>query len=244
MQDYQEIQTRRNSSKVTFGIIVIIFGVLFLLKKLYLLPAIHIREVWPVILIIIGFVIGLRNRFKNPGSWILMGIGVFNLIPAFEFELAGRTIYSNDLAAPAILIGIGFLIILNNRKKKDCKIRYQINTLSNDTIGVDVVFGGRKEFVTSKDFQGGRVTATFGGAEINLLQTEISGDSVTLDIRATFGGVEIIVPPHWHVKNDVETVFGAVEDHRRLRSPDPGEIQKTLLLKGSCIFGGVEIKSF
>lgn len=235
---------RNNGSKVIFGIILLCLGVLFLLKRLHLIPPLHFHDVWPFVVLFIGLLIGVRNGFRNAGSWILIAIGVAHLIPTFDFMVGDNQITSRELAAPALLIGLGIIIILNNRKKKDYNLPLTSNTVTGDAIQVDVVFGGRREFVTSKNFQGGKVSATFGGAEINLIQADFGTDVVVLELRATFGGIELIVPAHWVITNEMESAFGAVEDQRRMHAGDTLEGRKTLVLRGSCTFGGVEIKSF
>jgi predicted membrane protein len=151
---------------------------------------------------------------------------------------------SEDLAIPALLILGGLIIMIKPRKKKHCIPGSNRAIVSENAIHTNIVFGGRKEIITSKDFKGGTVTAVFGGCEINLLQADSLDSQIVLDIRATFGGCEIIVPSHWDVKNEIEPVFGSVEDQRTIRTQEANEGRKTLVLQGSCVFGGIEIKSF
>jgi hypothetical protein len=51
------------------------------------------------------------------------------------------------------------------------------------------------------------------------------------------------VPAHWNIKSDVVCIFGSVEDKRQpmKEAPDPS---KLLRLDGTCMFGGIEIKSY
>ena len=116
-------------------------------------------------------------------------------------------------------------------------------TNTEDTLNIDVAFGGRKSIVTSKNFKGGFVSTAFGGAEINLMQAD-SIETMYLDLKVSFGGVEIIVPSHWEVQIEVNPSFGSVEDHRMIRTASAGEDKRTLVLRGSCAFGSIEIKSY
>ena len=216
---------------------------LHLLKQIGLIPMLDFRANWPLVLIAVGILIGVRNRFSSPAPFILIAIGIFNYIPAFSFTLAGKEVDSEDMVVPLLFILAGLVIILKP-KKKHCIEAHSPEMITDKSLEADVVFGGRKEIVTSKDFKGGRITATFGGAEINLLQADSTEHTVVLEVRATFGGCEIIVPSHWDIKNEVETVLGSVEDKRTLRTPDTTENRKTLILRGSCFCGGIEIKSF
>ena len=57
--------------------------------------------------------------------------------------------------------------------------------------------------------------------------------------------MELIVPSHWEIQNEIETTLGNVEDHRAIRTGTSStEERKVLILRGSCSFGSVEIKSY
>jgi len=81
----------------------------------------------------------------------------------------------------------------------------------------------------------------FGGNDIDLSQADING-TATFETNIVFGGVKLIVPAHWQIKSEVDCVFGTVEDKRRDSSG--GVENKTLVLKGSVVFGSIEIKSY
>lgn len=88
------------------------------------------------------------------------------------------------------------------------------------------------------------MSAIFGGAEINLTQADTKDPVIYMNVRTVFGGCEIIVPSHWDVKNEMFVALGSVEDQRVIRTADPNVNRKTLVLKGLCMFGSVEVKSF
>jgi predicted membrane protein len=234
---------RRGGDKTVFGLIIILLGAVFLLHRLDIVPFFYIRSLWPLILIAIGVMIGIRNRFSNPGSWVLIFIGTVNFIPRMEI-VNGH--YTNELIFPLALIMLGAFILVRSRKKKYFMERMNMNTITNadNVLNIDVTFGGRKEIITSKDFKGGSISATFAGAEVNLMQADSLTQPITLDIRVAFGGVELLVPSHWEIQNEIAPAFGSVEDHRVMRTANAGEEKKVLVLKGSCSFGSVEIKSY
>ena len=109
-------------------------------------------------------------------------------------------------------------------------------------IEINAVFGSANKLVLSKNFKGGEVNSFMGGAEINLLQADIK-QPVHLEINTVFGGTKLIVPANWNVKNSITAVLGGLEDKRNpnIANPDPNKI---LILKGACVFGGIEIKNF
>ena len=113
---------------------------------------------------------------------------------------------------------------------------------SDDYVDTTSIFGGCKKNILTKDFKGGDVVNVFGGTELNLSQSDINGTAV-LELTTIFGGTKLIVPSHWSVKSEAVTIFGGIEDKRQV-SPSLDRPEKILLLKGTVIFGGIDIKSF
>ena len=80
-----------------------------------------------------------------------------------------------------------------------------------------------------------------GGSEINLSQADING-TVVIDITQIMGGTKLIVPPNWEIRSNITSVFGNVEDKRqkeRIMNPE-----KVLVIDGTSLFGGIEIKNY
>lgn len=230
--------------RIIFGIILALVGIYFLLHTLGILH-LCLRTMWPVILIVIGIMIGAKNGFRRNSWWILIAIGASHLIPSFE--IMGTS--SKRLVWPLITIALGIMIVLRPRHKP----RY--NSPQPDTVGgahvtsedklmVDVTFGGRKELVTSKDFKGGLVSVAFGGAELNLTQADFTTPTITIDCHISFGALELIVPGNWDLQNEIKPSFGSVEDVRVIHAPVAGEVRKKLILTGSCFASSIDIKSY
>jgi hypothetical protein len=56
------------------------------------------------------------------------------------------------------------------------------------------------------------------------------------------GGTKIIVPPNWEVRSQLTSVFGNIEDKRQnISSTNP---EKVLIIDGSSVFGGIEIRNY
>ena len=226
-------------NRILFGLIVVLIGVLLMLKTMGIMPF-SLRLSWPVILIVVGTLIGIKNGFRNNVWWILIAVGVAHLIP--QFEIMGRP--SRHFVWPAVVIAAGLMIAFRPRKNTCGRKSVISSRFTEDSkLFVDVTFGGRKEIITAKDFMGGVISVTFGGSEINLAQADFMEDSITLDCNVSFGGVELVVPAHWDVQNEIKPVFGSVEDKRVINSSGD-EGKKKLILQGNCTFGGIEIKSY
>lgn len=113
---------------------------------------------------------------------------------------------------------------------------------SEDFVNTTCIFGGTKKVVLSKNFKGGDLVNVFGGAEIDLTQADIN-DKAVIEVTAIFGGATLIVPSNWEVKSTVITIFGGINDKRKIAALTE-QTGKKLILKGTVIFGGVEIKSY
>jgi hypothetical protein len=102
-----------------------------------------------------------------------------------------------------------------------------------------------KKNVISKSFRGGEVVNVFGGTEINLMQADLDG-RVVLDLTMIFSGTKLLIPAHWKVQNEeLVTIFGGIEDKRpMLADASMLDQNKVIVLKGTCIFGGIDIKSY
>ena len=104
--------------------------------------------------------------------------------------------------------------------------------------------GGGERIVRSPDFRGGEVTAIMGGFTIDLRGAGIVGDEAVLEIFALWGGVELKVPEEWIVSMRGMPILGAFSETQSGTSTPlaPGVPRKTLVITGTAIMGGVEVK--
>ena len=137
---------------------------------------------------------------------------------------------------PVILIVIGVVIVL---RRKDYHSKAMLED-DRDFFNNTSIFGGSNKIFTSKNFLGGKLTSVFGGSDVDFTETELGQEEVILDVFCLFGGNNIRVPNNWTVLNDSFVLFGGYNDERRaLAEQDP---KKILRIKGSIIFGGMDVK--
>lgn len=115
-------------------------------------------------------------------------------------------------------------------------------TSYSDSVSIDSIMSGINKRMLTKNFQGGKLTAAFGGIDLDLTQSDFSG-MVTLQVDVIFGGIKLVVPPHWDVRVEVTNIAAGVEDKRVYRQSEV-DSDKVLLIKGTVFFGGLEIKSY
>jgi predicted membrane protein len=246
--------------RVWAGLLILVIGVLLLLRTSDILFLPSWIFTWPMILIGFGVLSGIRHGFRG-GAWIIM-IFIGSLFLLDEMD---STLNLQRYIAPVAIIAVGLLFILRPKRNRFCRNRiYERNdwqqktvvtpspgfgndadNTSNDRrdfIDVTAVFGSVKKNIMSKTFKGGDIVSFMGGSEINLNQADFTG-KVTLDITNIFAGTKLIIPPTWDVQSDITAIFGGVDDKRQLAGVvmDPTKI---LILDGTCLFGGIEIKSY
>ncbi|UJP65310.1 LiaF transmembrane domain-containing protein [Mongoliitalea daihaiensis] len=256
------------NSDLTAGLIVLLVGVVLLLKAIgFVFPFWLIS--WPMLLVAIGLVILARHNFQNGFGFFLVifgGIMLINKYFGFPFEV-------RQFIIPGGLILFGLYLILkknrdNQRLQEDLMKNYGISkkepteaTLTQEAsestepkqnftgfdhaevLNAQALFTGIQRRVFSKNFKGGKVSATFGGTEIDFTQADIDGEA-SINLEVAFGGVKLLVPPHWDVQVQIGTVFAAGVEDKRFYNPTKVDKTKVLKIYGSVVFGGLEIKSF
>jgi hypothetical protein len=85
-----------------------------------------------------------------------------------------------------------------------------------------------------------RVKAVFGGAELDLREARLESDDVTIDVKAVFGGVNVIVPDDVIAVVEGTGVFGGFDDQAASRQPPAGS--PVVRITGKAVFGGVSVQ--
>lgn len=216
----------------TAWFVLTIIGSVSLLDNIF--PMFYNTKVtWGVIFVLIGLYIVLKPQFNSA-----IGYDTVNKDDADDYTdiNATKETYTDTYTDP--------LTEANDFSNTQAFSNTQTNTntMESERINVSAVFGGINRKIYSKNFLGGKVTAALGGAEIDLSQADINGP-VILELNAIMGGVDLKIPAHWNVKSEMTAVFGGVEDKRHI---NPNQIQpnKTLIIRGVALFGGVDIKSY
>jgi len=227
----------RQKNKRFFGMALAVVGLAWI-ATIVMKISLEFDNVWPYGAIILGLLIGIKNGFRRSPWWLLIIIGAANLVDRY-YPNHQELIWASSLV-------VGGIVIAMRPLNKPCAKRWNVDkVISTDAnLNMDITFGGRKEVITAKDFKGGVISVTFGGCEINFMQADFAGPEAILDLRISFGGVEVIVPSHWEIRNEISPSFGNVEDERTIQTATSSENRKVLILRGSCSFGNIEIKSY
>ncbi|WP_299760421.1 DUF5668 domain-containing protein [uncultured Pontibacter sp.] len=258
---------RGTSGKVLAGLLLIAVGVVILASKLNIFFLPYWVFSWQMLLIVIGLFIGFRHNFRKSGWLVLVLIGSVFLINDLFTGFNIRVYFW-----PILLIGIGLWVMLKPRNRQDHRFNQpepdrneadrkqhaythsaesaeqEPDNRSNsyysteDIVDATAILGGIKKNIISKNFLGGEVVSVFGGTELNLSQADIQ-HPVVLEATQIFGGTTLIIPPHWQVKSEMVAILGGIEDKRPMLT-DGYDLNKVLIIKGTTLFGGLNIKSY
>lgn len=218
----------------TIGLVFLIIGSFLILNNLGIIPwqFRHYIFQWENILILIGAVLVISRQNVKVGG-VLIGLGIF-----FSFDHWFNIYVSIFDLWPLVFVVAGLYII--NRSRDNKRFSPDDQAFNSDIIDDTAIFGGGDRVVTSANFQGGNLTAIFGGSNIDLTSSELAEGENVIDVFYMFGGSKIRVPQDWNVHLNVTGIFGAMTDKRTLVDPDK-YATKTLYIKGLALFGGAEL---
>ena len=246
-------KTRGERDGVVTGLFLVLIGAAFLVNRMYPeLP--NWLFSWKTLLITIGIYVGVKHNFRGGGWAVPIIIGaVFLFIDNFPDLAIKQYIW------PIAIIAVGLFIIL---KPKMCKSKWQQNNTdpanpvsydqpfdergasftNEDVIESTNIFSGSKKINLSKNFRGGELTNIFGGSELNLSKADIQG-RVVLEVTCIFGGTKLIIPADWNIQQEAVAIFGGIDDKRVITGLQENP-EKILVIKGTVLMGGIDIRSY
>jgi hypothetical protein len=240
-------ESRRSvSGRVFAGLIIVTVGSVLLAKQMGIVLPYWLIS-WPMLLVAGGIYLGFRHAFRGPVWIVMILVGT-----AFLLDDIDPTLDFRDYVWPVVIIAAGVAIMVRPQKRNreffgkrwEERNATDLPHSSEDYLDSVTIFGGIKKNIFSKEFKGGDITTIFGGTELNLSKADMQS-RIELDITQIFGGAKLIVPPHWTIKSeDLVSIFGGVEDKRPILADANYDSSKVLILKGTNIFGGIDIKSY
>lgn len=230
------MKTSNPQQRLIIGAFILMIGVLALVDNLHIFDTHDFIRFWPTVFIIIG-ALKLSNTKTRSGTMIggglvLLGIAMtLNHLGIISFRLRDWW--------PLLVIMAGLAMIFKDKlRDMDSSALCTSGSVNESNIDVVAVMSGHQGNVASQDFRGGSVTAIMGGAEIDLRNAVIQTEAV-IDITAFWGGVSLKIPKDWRVVNNGIAFLGGIDD-----SSEPTiDANKRLIITGTAVMGGVEIKN-
>ncbi len=222
---------KQTTTRIITGLIILAIGVGALLGALNIFPFWDWFSGWWPLLVIVAGLFVLLGDFRRNYIW---GIAIILVGVLLQLKSAGILDFNFfSLIVPIGLIAAGLTVLLHVQN------RPAIKSGSNNVDDISVIFSGSESKNKSANYQGGRVTAIFGGASLDLRDAKIEKEAV-LDIFTVCGGVELKVPRDWKVVSKVAPIAGGVENKSEGNDDHKGPV---LVLTGTAALGGVEIKT-
>jgi predicted membrane protein len=234
----EHIRTRTSpASQVVIGLLVVAFGVLFLLDNLNIIYLRHVIFFWPLAFVASGLVALCSD---GPRSGRITGIVLIVIGLAMTLNRLGYVFISWRTFWPLVMIGLGGLILFRTlgggRVPRPSLAKDGVS--AENLIDITAILGGFERRVSAPDFRGGEITAIMGGCALDLREAALTTEAV-INVFAIWGGITIKVPPDWTVILNGTPVMGGFTE-KTARPPDN---RKRLVVTGYAIMGGVEVRN-
>ena len=223
-----------------WGAVLLVWGLASLSNVLGFFH-IHIGSLWPLVLIALGISMLLNSsgRFGHPGwpPWPNHTSNTRIRRRTRRRQIATRNSF-DDSTRPGASAG-------HPRRPRPRFFGVSANSGSSDDATFDqaVILSGFKRRVTSQRFRFGKAAAVLGGFHIDFTRADIDGSRAILHIDTVFGGGEVRVPDNWRISIEATAVAGAFVDETYPQPVNAATPVKELIVRGSAIFGGVNIKN-
>ena len=233
------METKHTDKRLIIGVIIVLIGALLLASNFGVFPY-NIKYYlfhWEAIIMGVGLITMLTSEHKGTGLVIFAVGGALYLRNFMDLHFNFW-----QVLVPAIIILAGLALIF--RKRAGSISDGGLKGPDSDYIDDVSIFGGGDKVINSRNFKGGKITAIFGGSNLNMTSVKLAPGPQYIDVFALFGGTSLIVPDEWNIKIQVVSIFGGFSDKHRIAKSEKENNNNVLILKGLVIFGGGEIKSF
>lgn len=212
-------------SQVTTGAAIIGVGALLLLDTLRITDG-ALGTWWPLFLIAMGVIALINDRSSYLWALVLMFAGVLFQLRMLDIIALNPW----EFFWPVVIILAGVSVITNHYASK------KVSTEAREDLSA--IFSGVDHVSAAEDYEGGNVTAIFGGVKLDMRKAVIKKEA-TLNVVAFCGGVELVVPEGVIVKTRASCIMGGIENKH------PATVAKNapvLYIGGTLVMGGVEVK--
>jgi predicted membrane protein len=112
---------------------------------------------------------------------------------------------------------------------------------ADNELDMVAIFDGIEVASTAPAFRHASVTAWYGGSSLDLRDATLDPTGASIDVKAIFGGSQLVVPETWRVEMQGRGIFGGFGDTRDQDRVDP--TGPLLTVNGLAVFGGIGISS-
>jgi len=214
--------------RVFFGLMIVALGGVLLAHNLGIINFDTWGLFWGVFwggLFLAAGITALFNRGALVWGLVLCAVGVSIMLGAFG--VVDINFWKIFWPLVLVVVGLGVLFKVSPTKSKESADK------SNERVAI---FYG-EDARPKGDYDGGSLSAVFGGVNLDLRQAKVK-DGAVIEVFTFCGGIEINMPSDVVVQNEVRGILGGSDDKTM---PD-AKAKKTVILRGECVLGGLEIK--
>ncbi len=224
------------------GLLIIAIGIVLLLNNIGI-TSFDIGKLislyWPLVLVIFG----LKMIINKEGNGELI-TGLILSFLGLSFFGRNTGLFFIDISLlwrilwPALLIVIGFSFLTNRKISGKSQM---------------AILGSIEKIKSPWQLESSSYVAFMGGIELDLTIAEFEGDSITLDLSAVFGAIDIKVPKDVEIHCSGTAVLGGLElldkstggiiSSTRATQNSNSTSNKKLYIYCRAIFGGINVKS-
>lgn len=223
-------------SNFLWGLLLIVLGLIFGLNALGLTDINIFFDGWWTLFIIIPCALGLFQDQDKTANIMGLIIGIALLLVCWDILDLGLII---KLLFPGALVFAGAALILRSiRTDRQAQHYIETNVPGPNAQEYCATFSGLDLQFHGQRFEGAKLTAVFGGIELDLNGAVIEQDLI-IESTAIFGSIDITVPQDYRVRICSSSIFGGVSDEGNHPKEDG---LFTVFVNGKCMFGGVSIR--
>lgn len=226
-------QNKFMQPRSVIGLIIIVLAIIIFFDNLGIHIFSTILRNWPLALIIIGIamLVGPYKKEQSTGPYILITIGLLFFLGQFRMF----HYHWNALIFPIILLAVGVYIL------RPYITHPQSNGIPENRVEIFSILGGGEFNTRSDNLKGGHAICILGGADIDIREADMEGETMVITCLAFMGGVQIKVPLHWQVNVQAVPLLGGVSNKTSCLAEKLQMPKKSLSITGLAIMGGIEV---
>ena len=229
----------KNRSKVIWGIVWIVVGVLVALTWFDVIQ-IQLFKGWWTLFIIVPGVVGLITERDKTGNFISICIGVGLLLwqqEVFSFD----TLIKIAVCIAIFCFGLRLLLrgLFGKNKTGSSRKREFGDSLPGNTRKKYFhLFGGADINLSGERVKELKSIVVFGGCDLDMRDAVLEEDC-EIHLTSVFGGNDILLPHNVNWKIESINCFGGVDEQKKHYV---GEDAVTVHIYSVCVFGGNNIR--
>lgn len=230
------------SRNIFWGVFFICAGGLVILHQMGYLTQIGI---WSLIFTVLLIPVIIKSIQQLNFFGIVFPAALLLVIYAKPIGIENLSIWGVLVAAA--FLGLGLSIIFNRRRhyptyeqRDEPYHAYSGPAENNDenTAFFSESFGSSSKYLHSQDLKRADIRCSFGALKVYFDNALPAQNGAEIYFDCSFSGVELYIPHHWNVVNNIDVFAGGVDEKKRRFNTTDGPL---LILKGRLQFGGIEI---